>query len=403
MKVLVLSSWFPYPSDNGSRIRIFNLIKQLSKEHDIALLSFSRNGEVAEERLRVMQRYCSTVRSVPLVPFRSGSFRSILGLFSSCPRYFVGTYSQQMRRLVEQAGEAQDFSVVIASQIDTALYALRLKGLPRVFEEVELTTLQEKYTGQPRIDRRLRYGLMWWKTKRFTAHLLRQFDGCTVVSQWERANMLNITPDYRHMMVVPNGVDLDRYKGNFGAPEPSTLVFPGALTYSANFDAMEFFLHKIFPLVKTARPGIILRITGKTDDVPVDRLPLDEGVILTGYLDDVRPTVARSQVCVTPLLSGGGTRIKILEAMALGTPVVSTRKGAEGLDVTSGEDILIADRPNEFADAILRLLGDETLRARLVANGRKLVQERYGWDRIGEKLNSFLCQVVERHREAKSQ
>jgi glycosyltransferase involved in cell wall biosynthesis len=203
------------------------------------------------------------------------------------------------------------------------------------------------------------------------------------------------------MMVVPNGVDLDRYRGDFGAPEPSTLVFPGALTYSANFDAVEFFLHKIFPLVKAVRPETILRVTGKTDGVPVDRLPLDEGVILTGYLDDVRPTVARSRVCVTPLLSGGGTRLKILEAMALGTPVVSTRKGAEGLDVTSGEDILIADGPNEFADAILRLLGDETLRARLVANGRKLVQERYGWNRIGRKLNCFLRQVVEWHREAK--
>jgi glycosyltransferase involved in cell wall biosynthesis len=394
MKVLFLSSWFPYPPDNGSRIRIFNLIKQLSREHDITLLSFSRDGEVAEERLKMMRRYCSTVQAVPLAPFRPTSFRSILGFFSLRPRSFVDKYSRRMQGLVERIRREGDFSVVIASQLDTAPYAVTLDGLPRVFEEVELATLREQYTSQSRVGRRLRYGLMWWKTRRFTAHLLRQFDGCTVVSQQERANVLSIAPNCRHVVVVPNGVDLDRYKGHFGAPEPGTLAFPGALTYGANLDAIEFFLHEAFPLIKAHRPEVILRITGKTDGVPVDRLPLDESVILTGYLDDVRPAVAQSWACVVPLRVGGGTRLKILEAMALGTPVVSTSKGAEGLEATHGEDILIADTPAEFADAVLRLLDDRALRARLATNGRRLVESRYGWEGIGEKLDHLLRQVV---------
>jgi glycosyltransferase involved in cell wall biosynthesis len=394
MKVLFLSSWFPYPPDNGSRIRIFNLIKQLSREHDITLLSFSRDGEVAEERLKMMRRYCSTVQAVPLAPFRPTSFRSILGFFSLRPRSFVDKYSRRMQGLVERIRREGDFSVVIASQLDTAPYAVTLDGLPRVFEEVELATLREQYTSQSRVGRRLRYGLMWWKTRRFTAHLLRQFDGCTVVSQQERANVLSIAPNCRHVVVVPNGVDLDRYKGHFGAPEPGTLVFPGALTYGANLDAIEFFLRKVFPLVKARWPEVILRITGKTDGVPVDRLPLDESVILTGYLDDVRPAVAQSWACVVPLRVGGGTRLKILEAMALGTPVVSTSKGAEGLEATRGEDILIADTPAEFADAVLRLLDDRALRARLAVNGRRLVESQYGWGDIGEKLDQLLREVV---------
>ncbi len=398
MKVLFLSSWFPYPPDNGSRIRIFNLIKQLSKEHDITLLSFFRDGEVTEDRLKAMQRYCSTVQVVPLAPFRPSSFRSILGLFSPRPRSFVDRYSRRMQGLVERTVREGDFSVVIASQIATAPYAVTLEGLPRVFEEVELATLREQYTNQSRFGRRLRYGLTWWKTRRFTAHLLRQFDGCTVASQQERANVLSIVPNCRHVVVVPNGVDLDRYKGHLGAPEPGTLVFPGALTYSANFDAMAFFLHQIFPLVKAHWPEVVLRITGKTNGVPVDRLPLDESVILTGYLDDVRPAVAQSWACVVPLRVGGGTRLKILEAMALGTPVVSTSKGAEGLEVTHGEDILIADTPAEFADAVLRLLDDKALRARLAANGRRLVESRYGWKVIGEKLDQLLRRVVKERK-----
>jgi sugar transferase (PEP-CTERM/EpsH1 system associated) len=394
MRVLFLSGWYPYPPDNGSRIRIFNLIKQLSKEHDITLLSFSRDGEVTEDRLQAMQHYCSTVQAVPLAPFRPSSFRSILGLFSSRPRSFVDTYSRRMQRLVEEAGKGQDFSVAIASQIVTAPYAAALGSVPRIFEEVELTTLWEKYVRQDRVSRRLRYGLMWWKTRRFTAHLLRQFDGCTVVSQQERANVLSIAPDCRRVMVVPNGVDLDRYKGHLGAPEPGTLVFPGALTYDANFDAMKFFLEQVFPQVRSKRPEAILRITGRIDDVTVDRLPLGEGAILTGYMDDIRPTVARSWACVVPLRIGGGTRLKVLEAMALGTPVVSTSKGAEGLEVTRGEDILIADTPEEFADAVLRLLDDRALRARLATNGRRLVESRYGWESIGEKLDQLLREVV---------
>jgi glycosyltransferase involved in cell wall biosynthesis len=131
----------------------------------------------------------------------------------------------------------------------------------------------------------------------------------------------------------------------------------------------------------------------------VDRLPLSEGVILTGYLNDIRPCVAQSWACVVPLRVGGGTRLKILEAMALGTPVVSTSKGAEGLEATHGDDILIADMPAEFADAVLRLLDDKALRARLAANGRRLVESRYGWEVIGEKLDQLLRKVVEGHRE----
>ena len=117
-----------------------------------------------------------------------------------------------MQRLVEETGEEGNFSAVIASQIATAPYAVTLEGIPRIFEEVEPTTLWEKYARQDRVSRRLRYGLMWWKTRRFTSHLLRQFDGCTVVSQQERANVLSIAPNCQRVVVVPNGVDLDLYK-----------------------------------------------------------------------------------------------------------------------------------------------------------------------------------------------
>ena len=175
----------------------------------------------------------------------------------------------------------------------------------------------------------------------------------------------------------------------------NSLIFTGAMTYGANYEAMEFFLQDVYPLVKARQPGVTLRITGSTQGVPLRRLPLDESVLLTGYVDDVRPLIWDSAVCVAPLRVGGGTRLKILEAMALGRPVVATSKGAEGLEVTHGYDILIADDPATFADCILRLLADPSLRERLAQAARQTVEEKYDWRIIGRRLDALLRDVVQ--------
>jgi glycosyltransferase involved in cell wall biosynthesis len=236
--------------------------------------------------------------------------------------------------------------------------------------------------------------LTWLKLSRYLSRLLRSFQGVTVVSQRERELSARLLPEHAQVAVVPNGVDLEANSGDFGIPEPDTLIYSGALTYVANLDAMEFFLGDIMPLIQARRPGVTIKITGRYDGVPIERLPMRSGVMLTGYLDDVRPAIAQSWVCVVPLRIGGGTRLKILEAMALGTPVVSTSKGAEGLEVTAGQDILIADGPSAFADAVLRLLDDPQLRNRLADAGRQLVQVRYGWDRSADQLEQLLLAVV---------
>lgn len=397
MRILFISRWFPYPPDNGSRIRVFNLVKQLSKHHEIDLLSFAQ-GSVSKERLAKMRSYCRSIHVVQYREFSPNRPKALLGFFSLRPRVIVDTYSREMQALVEEVSTNNSFDVVVASQIRSAPYALLLKQWPRVFEEIELTVARERFARQRNIVSQARYGLTWWKRSSFTARLLRQFEGGTVVSEQERDLVMRIVPGYDALAVVPNGVDLDSYTGNLGMPKLDTLIYSGALTYSANFDAMKFFLNDVFPLVKAGRPNVTLRITGRSDGVPVDRLPLGNGAELTGYLDDIRPAIAQSWICVVPLQIGGGTRLKILEAMALGTPVVATSKGAEGLDVTPGEDILIADEPTEFADLVLRLLGDQALRARLAANGRRLVEERYSWETCAQKLEQLLYKVVQQRK-----
>lgn len=398
MRILFISWWFPYPPDNGSRIRNFNLIRHLAAVgHEVTLIAFSRDHADAE-RVNALSPYCREVRLVPGRTFRPRSLRGLVGFFSVRPRSVVDLYEPKMAQAIQQAMGQNQFDVMIASEIgaatNTAFYLLGMEGIPKVIEDLELGALWEHYKMQCTLRGRARYGLMWWKTLRFVARLLRDFDGCTIASEQERAIALEIAPGYRHLAVVPNGVDLDFYQGDFGTPTQNTLVFTGALTYDANLDAMDFFLREVFPHVQMRRSDVTLRITGKIEGIAIERLPLSQSVILTGYLDDIRPCVTQSWACIVPLRIGGGTRLKILEAMALGTPVVATSKGAEGLEVTPEEDILIADEPVAFAEQVVRLLEDAALRAKLSQNGRQLVRERYDWQIVGRQFNAFLEKVV---------
>jgi glycosyltransferase involved in cell wall biosynthesis len=307
-----------------------------------------------------------------------------------------------MDALVRQALRRNRFDLILASEIGpgtgASQYVRGVDSIPRVVEDLELSMIWNKVEAQRTVLGRFRHQLTWWKLRRYAGDLLSGVDGCTVASEDEEKMILKVVPDYRPLTVVPNGMDVEGWRGDFGPVEPGTLVFPGALTYEANFDAMVFFLTEVFPGLKARQPSVRLYITGRIDEVTMDRLPVREGVLFTGYLEDVRPRIARSQVCVVPMTVGGGTRLKILEAMALGTPVVSTSRGAEGLDVTPGENILVSDEPEAFADAVLRVMSDVDLRARLSKNGRRLVEEKYDWRMIGERLNAFLEQVVAERR-----
>lgn len=395
MRVLFLSRWYPYPPDNGSRIRVFSLLKHLSARHTVDLISFTEEP-LTHEQLQAMRAYCRNVAAVPYRSFQPRRWKALLGLFSPRPRSVIDTHNADMQQRVEQAGRAGDVDVVIASQIDMAPYALAVAGVPRIFEEVELTVLYENYVKQRSPLQRVRRGLGWWKTSRYVAGLLRAFDGCTVVSEAERERVGALLPGYQPVAVIPNGVDVAHPTDTFGAPEADTLIYSGALTYPANFDAMDFFLREVFPLIRAERPNVRIVITGKLNGVPVDRLPQLEGVIFSGYLDDVRPAVARSWVSVVPLREGGGTRLKVLEALALGTPVIATRKGAEGLDLVPGRDVLIADDPAEFAAAVVCVLRDPALRATLGRDGREAAAGKYNWRMIGERFCGFVETVARR-------
>ena len=397
MRLLVVSSWFPYPPDNGSKMRAYHLLGELSKRHDITLLSFAEPGE--EKNAGRLGGICRSVRSVPGNPNKAGGALGWRGLFSPLPRSYQETYTPEMQAQVNNALTSHD--AAIALQIGSALYLAHASGILRIFDEAEASVFYEQFKTQRHPLKRLRYGLTWWKFARFMRRLVDRFDATTVVSGNERALFARMGCDAERIQVVSNGVDAGDLRVN-GAPTPAALIYPGALTYSANYDAVRHFLSDIFPQVRQARPDATFAVTGSTDGVALDALPRRDGVTFTGYLPDVKPVVADSDVCVVPLRVGGGTRLKIIQSLALGTPVVSTAKGAQGLDVTPERDILIADAPRAFAEQVVRVVNDRGLRARLSANGKELVARRYTWDRIAQQLDALLARATPSGTTAKS-
>lgn len=392
MRILFLSRWFPFPADNGSKIRVFNLIRQLSRRHEVTLVSFS-DRDRPDAGHRAMEQYCAAVHTVPYRSYDPYRFRSIVGLLSAKPRSVVDTYSHAMAEKVQRVAASVKPALVIASQIDMAPYGLLVPGAKRMLEEVELAVLPEAVSQASSSASRLRKQLTWWKHARYVYDILCRFDGCTVVSREEEQWVRRFAPPNLPVGVIPNGVDLSHLSGDFGSPQSGTLIYTGALTYSANLDAMHYFVGDIFPLVLEQQPATRLSITGTATGVPVDRLPLHPQVNLTGYLTDIRPAVAQSSLTVVPLRIGGGTRLKILESLALGTPVVTTGKGIEGLDITCNSGIVIADQPADFAQATVGILQNPSWRTELSLAGLQAVQQ-YDWALIGPTLGSFLEELV---------
>ena len=396
MKVLFLSTWFPYPPDNGSKLRAYHLLRALGNRHEVTLLSFTFDT-ARPEKADALQAICRSVQVVALDPFavnRAGALATFLSMRPMASRPIPA-----MSQLVAAEWQRRTYDAVIASTEMMADYALMAPpGAANVLEEHNSLTrwMAERYREQRNPLQRARCWASWQKRRWYESHTYPRFDLVTMVSQEDLLATVELAQGGGpRVEIVPNGVDCDHNRPGLAQPRPDSLVYNGALTYSANYDAMRWFLAHVFPRVKQAVPGVTLAITGSTAGVDTAGLALDDTVTLTGYVDDIRCPVAEASACVVPILQGGGTRLKILEAMALGTPVVSTSKGAEGLDVTPGHDILIADEPTEFANQVTRLLSDAALRDKVAFNARHLVEQRYDWQQIGRRFVGLVEAAVD--------
>jgi glycosyltransferase involved in cell wall biosynthesis len=196
------------------------------------------------------------------------------------------------------------------------------------------------------------------------------------------------------IIVIPNGVDLSYFRVLPAPQERSHLVFTGSMDWRPNQDALRYFIRDVLPLIRHAQPDVECTFVGRRPPKDIQRLGEIARVTVTGTVDDVRPYVERAAVCVVPLRIGGGSRLKILEAFAMGRPVVSTRIGAEGLDVVQGKHLLLADDPRQFAESVIDLLKNEQQSRLLGHESRKLVERQYGWDSLATRFGDFIRETL---------
>jgi glycosyltransferase involved in cell wall biosynthesis len=392
LRILALSTWYPHPPDNGSKIRAHYLLKALHEQHDVTVAAFCPSHEI--DHAHQANGYARlTLRPVYDDPFRHAAAAQWVKFASPIPVIYWP--SRAMRQAVADLVATATWDAVVAIQAPAAPYALSFKSTPKVLDiDTALSfQLRERHAAQggPRT------WLSWQKAHFYEQRLFRQFQACTLVAHGELPYLQSlVNQTLCQTAVIPNGVDCTHNRPGLFATQPNTLVYNGALTYNANYDAVQYFLSSIYPIIRQRSPEVSFTVTGSTAGVDRSGLQLDASVKLSGYVDDIRTVVGSSAICVVPLRQGNGTRLKILEAMALGTPVVSTSKGAAGLDVRHGEHLLLADDPHTFAQHTLALLHDPALGRQLSAQARRLVEQHYDWSFIGQRFLRLVEDVAHR-------
>lgn len=395
-RILFLTPQMPYPPEQGAAIRNYNLIVQVAAQHDVALLSFAQE---IDQDAGPLAEICRPLVRVPMPPERSARERLRALLTTDKPdmalRLYAPAYAQALRELLTR----EPFDIVQVEGLELACYLPLVRQwlgerAPRlILDEYNAEYLLQwrAFEADLRSLRRLPttlYSLVQWRRlERFERTVCRQADRVLAVSEADAEALRRLVKGL-DPVVVPNGVDTTRYHP--GLPdslplEHPALLFTGKMDFRPNTDACLWFHRHVWPLVR-ARTQARLYIVGKNPPARLKPLWDDPSVTVSGYVPDILPYFGGADVYIAPLRIGGGTRLKVLEAMAAGLPLVSTTLGVEGIALSPGRHALLADTPVAFAEAILSLLADPERRQALGAAARQFVLEHYDWRLIAPRL-----------------
>lgn len=377
----------PYPLNRGGAIRIFNIIKNLSKNHELSLICFK--GRDNEEGMRVLSKYCCSIHTFPTLHF--SKMKKRLTWFCLLPFYISRFYSPLFQKCIDKELKQNNYDLVLVEFSFMAQYEFGENQERLVLDahNIESDLVYQIMKDKGSLFSIYNY-LEFVKTKRFEKSIFKKFRKILAVSEEDRRKALKFSPT-SDVSVVPNGVDVNYFEYFPQQRESKTIVFVGGLYYYPNVEGISHFYQEIFPLVREKIPEVTLYLIGLTGDDRLRReMGEDKNVILTRQVEDIRPYFKESAVSIVPLRMGGGTRIKILESMAMGRVVVSTSKGCEGIEAIHEKEIVVDDDPVEFAKSIIKLIQDIDYREQLALAGRKLVEEKYSWEKIVIRMKEIL-------------
>ncbi|GAP13464.1 glycosyltransferase [Longilinea arvoryzae] len=410
MNILVVSPMLPYPPDNGGAARLYNLYSRLARQHAITWICPVWEGE--EANVPGAEQFCRQVVRLPLGEQRPLPERGWAGLLKKgvahlhWERLFVycfgyvqapGIYwlpaTPERLETVAQTFAEGDFDLVVSEFEGNAELIPPTLRVPRVLSTHNvLSSIFNRIRGAGTVSRedRLFAGLDLQKIIRYEKKNYAAYDGAVAVSAEDQRVLRQRCPALA-VEIIPNGVDVARFHPGDLPVDEHTMVYVGNYNYPPNADAVLYFCREIFPRVRSQEKDARLVLVGANPPAELAGL---EGVERAGFAADISPFVQRAGMMVVPLRLGGGSRLKILDGLAMGKAIVSTTIGAEGLNVTHGENIWLADQPEDFAAAALRLMADPQTRERLGANGRALVELAYDWNILAGRMNAWFEQVV---------
>ena len=375
------------------------MLKELKREHHVTYLTLDDGAATADGRARATE-YCHELICIPhqrREKFTPGFYVELgLNLVSSRP-YAIKKYeAAAMSREIDELARRDAFDLLVCDFLAPAGNVPRGLTTPTVLfqHNVEAMIWKRHYEVQTNpVKKAYLYG-QWQKMRRFEKEMCRRFDCVIAVSAEDREQMKH---EYGAEAVfdVPTGVDTEFFRpGGTVETKPHSLVFTGSMDWLPNEDAIRYFVREIMPLIKTKLPDATLTVVGRNPpEALVDLSKEDPSLIVTGRVDDVRPYIESAAAYIVPLRIGGGTRLKIFEAMAMEKAVVSTTIGAEGLPLTNGAELLLADEAQTFADAVVKVLTDREYANQLGQRAAAVVREHHGWRPVTEDFVSICMQA----------
>jgi polysaccharide biosynthesis protein PslH len=400
LQILWLKTELLHPVDKGGKIRTYNMLKELKRSHHVTYVALDEELKRGESH-ELADEYCHHLISVPhrtLPKFSAGFYGELAANLLSPLPYFMKKYeSLGMRREIENQLKRQQFDVLVCDFLQPSVNVPEKVPIATVLfqHNVEAMIWKRHYEVQRnRVKKAYLYN-QWRKSFAYERAACRRFDQVVAVS-CEDAETMRRQYGVKHVADVPTGVDTNFFRPRGDVPrEPHSLVFTGSMDWLPNEDAMQFFIKEIMPLVRRFVPGVTLNVVGRNPYASlIEQARRDPAIIVTGRVEDVRPYMERATAYVVPLRIGGGTRLKIYEAMAMEKPIISTTVGAEGLQVRDGAELLIADTPAAFADAVVRVLKDEDFARDLGLRAAATVRERYAWAGVADVFAELCAQTA---------
>lgn len=388
MKILFLAHLFPLPLDSGGKIKTYGMLRSLAREHDVTVLAYTRT-EDERRHIPDLQRLCRAVHTLPLergpLARTADPLRSLM-----LGRSFIITrdFRREMLEKFESLVAALEPDAVHIDHLQMAQFIRFDASYRTVLDQhnVESTIIRRVAETAADLPTRIYSRIEWPKLRRYELEVCRECDVTLTVSEQDRAALMELDPGITNIHSLPIGIDVDSIRPVERNPVARNILFLGTMYWPPNVDSVLYFYRQIMPSIRREIPECVFTIAGQRPARSIRALAADPAVRVTGYVSDVRDSAQDCGVFIVPLRSGSGVRVKILNAMAMALPVVSTSVGAEGLEVTSGKHLLIADTPQDFARSVTEILSDSDLAQRLGQSARELVCEEYSWDVAGKRL-----------------